>query len=166
MDNWFFLSLHANRGRSKIIIIKKQQKGGRSHVLWLSDNTLVVKITLVFSNIYVWKNNTNKFNNDTVVFIFLWSYHEMSLYIHIWKAIWLASVWTIWKEKNNKVFDYKELSPDKLIYNIKLLMWWWLKVRKKDFCFDLNFWLLNPSACSRLLIWCCYVTFECYIYNL
>jgi hypothetical protein len=40
----------------------------------------------------------------------------------IWKAIWLASVWTIWKEINNRVFDHKELSPDKLIYNIKLLM--------------------------------------------
>jgi hypothetical protein len=44
VDNLFFLSMYANRSRLKII--KKQQKGGGSHILWLSDNFLVVKITL------------------------------------------------------------------------------------------------------------------------
>jgi hypothetical protein len=66
------------------------------------------------------------------------------------QAILLASSWTIWKERNNRVFDHKELSFDKLICNIKLLVWWWLRARKHDFCFDLNLWLLNISACLGL----------------
>jgi hypothetical protein len=36
--------MQAKRGRPKNN--KKQQKGGGPHVLWLSDNFLVVKITL------------------------------------------------------------------------------------------------------------------------
>jgi hypothetical protein len=37
---------------------KKQQKGGGFHVLWLLDNFLVVKITLVYKKLcyYVRKN--------------------------------------------------------------------------------------------------------------
>ncbi|GAU41808.1 hypothetical protein TSUD_299740 [Trifolium subterraneum] len=35
------------------------------------------------------------------------------------QAIWLANVWFIWKERNSRVFNHKEMSTERLVYNIK-----------------------------------------------
>jgi hypothetical protein len=61
-----------------------------------------------------------------------------------------VTVWSIWKERNSIVFNRKEMSTKRLVYNIKINVWWWLKACKKGFCFDLNHWMLNPKACSGL----------------
>jgi hypothetical protein len=54
------------------------------------------------------------------------------------QTIWLVTVWSIWKEHNSIVFNRKEMSTKRLVYNIKINVWWWLKACKKGFYFDLN----------------------------
>jgi hypothetical protein len=54
------------------------------------------------------------------------------------QTIWLVTVWSIWNERNSRVFNRKEMSIERLVYNIKINVLWWLKIRKKKSCFDLN----------------------------
>ncbi|GAU41975.1 hypothetical protein TSUD_306810 [Trifolium subterraneum] len=66
------------------------------------------------------------------------------------QAIWLSTVWSIWKARNNRVFSGTIVTIDRLLFAIKVQVWWWFKARKKGFCFDLNHWMLNPKVCIGL----------------
>jgi hypothetical protein len=66
------------------------------------------------------------------------------------QAIWLASIWSIWKARNDRVFNGTTISIDRLLFSIKVHVWWWFKARKKGFCYDLNHWMLNPKVCIGL----------------
>jgi len=60
-------------------------------------------------------------------------------------VIWYATVWEIWKERNNRIFKGKECSILRLVDKIKLLSFSWLK---EKFQFSLNYhgWWLSPLA--------------------
>jgi hypothetical protein len=53
------------------------------------------------------------------------------------KAIWVTTIWTIWKARNYCVFNQKVSKADFVIHSIKLLVWWWFKTKCKNF--DCNF---------------------------
>ncbi|MCH81942.1 cytochrome P450 [Trifolium medium] len=61
--------------------------------------------------------------------------------------VWATCCWSIWKERNNHIFKVKALSTDQLVGSIKMVSWWWLKTRKKDFSFDRHQWWSNPADC-------------------
>jgi hypothetical protein len=63
------------------------------------------------------------------------------------QVIWLASIWSIWKARNNRVFNGTTITVDRLNFSIKVHALWWFKARKKGFCFILDHWMLNPKTC-------------------
>jgi hypothetical protein len=62
------------------------------------------------------------------------------------QAIWVTSIWSIWKARNDRVFNDTIISIDMLLFFIKVHVWWWFKARKPGFCCDLNHWILNPKV--------------------
>jgi hypothetical protein len=64
------------------------------------------------------------------------------------QAIWLATAWTIWKERNNKVF-----ASSKWVgcwSTSKFKFWWWLNAQKKEYLFWFKSWMINLSPCLGL----------------
>jgi len=57
--------------------------------------------------------------------------------------IWFATVWEIWKERNNRIFNAKECSIAVLVDKIKLLSYRWL-MAKTDCPFNYHSWWLRP----------------------
>lgn len=51
------------------------------------------------------------------------------------KVIWLACVWVIWKEMNNRVFKTAASDPYALLDKVKLKSLLWLKTNKASFAF-------------------------------
>jgi len=62
----------------------------------------------------------------------------------IMHLIWFATVWEIWKERNNRIFIAKECSITQVVDKIKLLSYRWLKVKTVDCLFNYHGWWLNP----------------------
>ena len=56
------------------------------------------------------------------------------------QVIWFASVWEIWKERNNRIFNDKECSVTQVVDKIKSLTFRWLKVN----LFNYHGWWLSP----------------------
>jgi hypothetical protein len=77
------------------------------------------------------------------------------------QAIWLASIWSIWKVRNDRVFNGTTISIGRLLFSIKVHVWWWFKARKKGFCYDLNHWMLNPKVCIELHVHDIFVLYFC-----
>jgi len=54
--------------------------------------------------------------------------------------IWFATVWEIWKERNNMILNGKECSITLLVDKIKLLSYSWWKAKFVDFPFNYHGW--------------------------
>nr|ABD33378.1 hypothetical protein MtrDRAFT_AC157504g8v2 [Medicago truncatula] len=52
------------------------------------------------------------------------------------RIIWFASVWVIWKEMNNRVFNNVSSSPSVLIEKVKLNSFLWLKSKQVIFSYS------------------------------
>jgi len=63
------------------------------------------------------------------------------------RIIWLASVWIIWKEMNNRVFHQKVAAPQILAEKVKLLSFRWLKANMVTFVFSYHDWWQHPLSC-------------------
>ena len=61
-------------------------------------------------------------------------------------VVWFATVWEIWKEKNNKIFKVKNCSIMCIVDKIKSLSFLWLKEKFIQFSFNYHGWWLNPLA--------------------
>jgi hypothetical protein len=61
-------------------------------------------------------------------------------------VIWFATVWEIWKERNNRIFNGKECPILRLVDKIKLLSFSWLKETFVQFSLNYHGWWLNPLA--------------------
>ena len=48
-------------------------------------------------------------------------------------VIWFATVWEIWKERNNRIFNDKQCSILRMVDKIKLLTFLWLKEKLCNF---------------------------------
>jgi len=60
------------------------------------------------------------------------------------QVIWFATVWEIWKERNNRLFTDKTCSSLQVVHKIKSLTFMWLKAKFTTFPFNLHGWWLNP----------------------
>ena len=62
----------------------------------------------------------------------------------ILQVIWLATVWEIWKDRNNKNFKATDSSILQVVDRIKLLTFKWLKVKFTTLPFNYHGWWLSP----------------------
>ena len=64
----------------------------------------------------------------------------------ILQVIWLATVWEIWKARNNKVFNAIDTSILQVVDRIKLLTYQWLKGKYTTLPFNYHGWWLSPFS--------------------
>ena len=63
------------------------------------------------------------------------------------KIIWFTSVWMLWKERNNRVFQNTISNPSILIEQVKLNSFLWLKSKQMTFSYSYHDWWKNPLLC-------------------
>jgi len=64
--------------------------------------------------------------------------------------IWFATVWVIWKERNDRIFRGIQKSPIQLLENVKLISFWWLKAKNIAFYYSFHFLCQNPFVCASI----------------
>ena len=62
------------------------------------------------------------------------------------QVIWFATVWEIWKERNNIQFNDKVSSVTQVVENIKSLAFTWLKAKFVSLPFNYHGWWLSLFA--------------------
>jgi hypothetical protein len=62
----------------------------------------------------------------------------------ILQVIWFATVWEIWKERNNRIFNAKESSIMQVVDKIKSLTYRWLKEKLVTLPFNYHGRWLRP----------------------
>ena len=63
---------------------------------------------------------------------------------HILQAIWFATVWEIWKERNNRVFNEKKCSIHQVVDKIKSTTFMCLKGKFINIPLNYHGWWLCP----------------------
>lgn len=63
------------------------------------------------------------------------------------RLIWFASVWVIWKERNNRVFNNVALNPSVLLEKVKLNSFLWIKSKHVAFSYSHHDWWQHPLQC-------------------
>jgi hypothetical protein len=63
------------------------------------------------------------------------------------KVIWLAFVWELWKERNNRVFKNAASDPHNILDRVKLTSFLWLKANQVSFVFYYHDWSQHPLLC-------------------
>jgi len=62
----------------------------------------------------------------------------------IMQVLWFATVWEIWKERNNRIFKAKECSIIQVVDKIKSLSYMWLKTKFASLPLNYHGWWLYP----------------------
>ena len=62
----------------------------------------------------------------------------------ILQVIWFATVWEIWKERNNRVFNGKYCSILQVVDKIKSSTFMWLKRKHASLPLNFHGWWLSP----------------------
>jgi hypothetical protein len=68
------------------------------------------------------------------------------------KIIWFASVWVIWKERNNQVFQQVASTPSVLLDKVKLNSFMWIKAKQVSFAYSFHDWCKNPFPCMGVIL--------------
>ena len=77
----------------------------------------------------------------------------MPLFIHLYfNIIWFATVWVIWKERNNRIFQQTVSTPFLLLEKVKLNSFLWLKAKQASFIYSYHDWWKNPLLCMGLCL--------------
>ena len=61
----------------------------------------------------------------------------------ILQVLWYATMWKIWKERNNMLFNGKECSIMQMVDKIKSLTFMWLKAKFPSLPFNYHGWWLS-----------------------
>ncbi|XP_058749700.1 uncharacterized protein LOC131622678 [Vicia villosa] len=65
-----------------------------------------------------------------------------------WRILWLAATWTLWKARNDLIFNNITFDLNVLYYRLKSTLWDWLGFCNIDSIdFSLEDWLINPVEC-------------------
>jgi len=63
------------------------------------------------------------------------------------RLVWHAVVWSIWRAKNDKIFNNNTGEVDDLVEAVKVLSWrWWLSRLNSPTCLFYE-WHWNPKEC-------------------
>jgi len=63
------------------------------------------------------------------------------------KIIWFASVWVLWKERNNRVFQNSVSDPSTLVEKVKMHSFLWLKSKQATFSYMYHDWWEHSLLC-------------------
>jgi len=92
-------------------------------------------------------------------FRFLDHFHQFGhltgfpIHTHIFlKLIWFSCVWTIWKERNRRIFNNKSLELHQLLNKVKLLSFTWLKAKLSNFAYSYHEWWQHPLSCMDTVV--------------
>lgn len=77
---------------------------------------------------------------------------QSSTFWFLLQLLWFSCIWTIWKERNRRIFNQKEEQLQQLLDKIKLLSFWWLKTKYFNFPFDYHIRWLNPLLCRSFAL--------------
>jgi hypothetical protein len=66
--------------------------------------------------------------------------------------IWIAVLFVVWKDRNNRIFHNKSDQLVALAEKVKLQTYWWLKSHYVLFDFDYPYWRLNPLSCIQAIV--------------
>lgn len=64
-----------------------------------------------------------------------------------WQVIWLATLWTIWLNRNDIVFNNKRATADAMFEQTQVRSWTWLHANGKDFVYPQHNWIDSPLQC-------------------
>ncbi|KAG5029361.1 hypothetical protein JHK87_012875 [Glycine soja] len=65
----------------------------------------------------------------------------------VWGAVWVSIVWSIWKLRNDIIFNNAACNLQSLIDESRYRAWLWCKTYVKDFNFTLYVWCMDPVNC-------------------
>jgi hypothetical protein len=63
------------------------------------------------------------------------------------QTIWAAGIWSIWKARNDKIFNNKEVNVDHVVENLKRMSWNWVRFKTNRLDYSINQWFSNLRAC-------------------
>jgi hypothetical protein len=64
----------------------------------------------------------------------------------VW-LIWHATIWSIWRERNERIFNNQTKGVDEIVDDIKAVSWFWALSRLKIASFLFYEWTWNPKEC-------------------
>lgn len=65
--------------------------------------------------------------------------------------IWFATVWVLWKARNNRVFQNMVATPFILMEKVKLNLFLWLKATVTSFSYSYHGWRKQPFFCMDIM---------------
>jgi len=68
------------------------------------------------------------------------------------RIIWFATIWVLWRERNNRVFKNIVSSHVALIEKVKLHSFLWLKSKQVAFDYSFHDWWRHPTLCMGALL--------------
>jgi len=68
------------------------------------------------------------------------------------RIIWFASVWAIWKERNNHVFQNTVSDSSIIAEKVKLNSFLWLKSKQSIFIYSYHDWWKHPLLCMGVQV--------------
>jgi hypothetical protein len=68
------------------------------------------------------------------------------------RIIWFVTIWVLWRERNNRIFQTTVSSPIILIEKVKLHSFLWLKSKQVAFAYTFNDWWRHPTLCMGVLL--------------
>jgi len=90
----------------------------------------------IWSQVWLWLGISSVSHDDIVQhftqFIYMSGLHRST---HMFfRIIWFTSVWVLWKERNDRVFNNMASTPSTLIEKVKLTSFFMVKVKTDNFC--------------------------------
>lgn len=62
-------------------------------------------------------------------------------------VIWITYVWTIWKGRNNKIFQNKEIRLGEMAEEVNILPWKWMHIKSGAIANNIVMWFSHHRAC-------------------
>ncbi|GJR97831.1 RNA-directed DNA polymerase, eukaryota, reverse transcriptase zinc-binding domain protein [Tanacetum coccineum] len=102
-------------------------------------------VCLVWSNICAWWNIGSFVASSVQDVLNLAGFGPSKLRLY-WEAVIWASLYLIWKARNNKVFRDKEMSAADLVFEIQLTSFFWVSHRCNSFEYTWVDWCNGPPS--------------------
>lgn len=103
-------------------------------------------VSEIWHNIYKWVGVNMVPHSDPLVnFLQHGEMFESTSQGNLASTLWIAAIWSIWKTRNEKIFEHIIPKIRKLVEEIKARLWSWLVVKNsKASSFQYSNWRNNP----------------------